>query len=115
MKIKKKVGEFVVEQINNFLDGSLSPVSGGSYKKFKADKKPSQLFEDGDMRSSIKWKSVKGGIDIGVFNKKEVPKAFNHNDGDTLPQRKFIPDEDENFKRIIVNGIKRILKGEDDS
>ncbi len=109
-EIKELVGNFVVEQINLYLDGSNSPVSGGSFKKFKKDKSASQLFEEGDLRANIISESVQGGIKVGVFNPDEAPKAFNHNVGDTLPQRKFIPFEDENFKKPIIDGIKRIIK-----
>ena len=113
-EIKAKVGKFVVEQINRFLDGSISPVSKGQFKKFNADKSASQLFESGDMRSAIEAEPVPGGVKIGIFSSTEAPKAFNHNTGDTLPVRKFIPSSEETFKKPILDGIKRIIREEID-
>lgn len=109
-KMKQRIGKFIVEQINNYLDGSNSPVSKGSFKRFKKDKSPSVLFETGDLRSAIVHKSVPGGVKVGIFTKTEAPKAFNHNTGDTLPTRQFIPTGEETFKKPILDGIKRIIR-----
>ena len=99
-RAKDEAGRILVEEINSFLDRSTSPVSGGRFKSQKKDGTASLLFEQGDMRSSITFKKRQGNdIEVGVFNKREAPKAFNHNEGDTLPQRKFIPADGENFKR----------------
>lgn len=115
--IKSLVADAIIEEINVYLDGSLSPVSGGQYKKFRADKKPSLLYEEGDLRSSLDWKPTtsKTKLKIGVFDKQETPKAYNHNVGDTLPVRRFIPLEDETFKRPIISKIRNIILDELDS
>jgi hypothetical protein len=115
--IKALVAEAIIEDINVYLDGSMSPVSGGSFKKFRKDKKPSLLFEEGDLRSSIDFRvtNTKNNLKIGVFDKKETPIAFNHNTGDTLPVRQFIPIGDETFKRPIISKIRSIILDEIDS
>ena len=43
---------------------------------------------------------------------KQIPKAYNHNVGDTLPQRQFMPDEElgELFTDEIMEGVIKILK-----
>lgn len=109
-EIKKLVGEFIVSSINDYLDRSASPVSKGKFKAFKADGDASQLFKTGDMRSSIEFKETPQGLKIGIFDNDEAPKAFNHNTGDTLPRRQFIPDVEETFKAPILNGIKKIIR-----
>ena len=119
-KLKESVGKFVVEKINEYLDGSKSPVSGGKYKAFKKDKSPSQLFDTGDMRSEIESKPAPNGINYGVYDDSETGKAFGHNSGfkghPTIKQgkytRKFIPDQGEILKKPILDGIKRIINSE---
>lgn len=115
--IKSLVADAIIEEINFYLDGSLSPVSGGQYKKFRKDKKPSLLYEEGDLRSALDWKPTtsKTKLKIGIFDKQETPKAFNHNIGDTLPVRRFIPLEDETFKRPIISKIRSIILDEIDT
>jgi hypothetical protein len=51
-----------------------------------------------------------GSITIGIIDEDEAPKAYNHNVGDTLPKRQFIPNEDQNFKREILRGVSRIVE-----
>lgn len=112
-EIKDRVSTFLVSQINRFLDGSNSPVSGGRFKKFKKDKSPSQLFEKGDMRSQIESRTFRDGVDTGIFKdapKVERLKMFNHNVGDTLPVRQAIPRDNQNYKRKINDGISRIIR-----
>jgi hypothetical protein len=115
--IKELVADAVIEEINIYLDGSLSPVSGGPYKKFRKDKKPSLLYEEGELRSALDWKPTtsKTKLKIGIFDKEETPKAYNHNVGDTLPVRRFIPMEDESFKRPIISKIRSIILDEIDT
>lgn len=107
--VKEMVGDLLLDEIQDFLDGSSSPVSGAPFKKFKKDGEPSQLYERGDLRSSLEWESIDGGIEIGIFQSSEAPKAFNHNVGDTVPARRFIPLEGEQFKRQINTKIKRLV------
>jgi hypothetical protein len=107
--VKEMVGDLLLEEIESFLDKSSSPVEGGKYKARKKDGEASQLYETGDMRSTLEWVSVRGGIKVGIFEPNEAPKAFNHNVGDTLPVRRFIPMEGESFKPAIQNKIRKLV------
>ncbi len=64
------------------------------------------------MRSQITFTEFRDGVDVGIFEnapEKERLKSFNHNTGDTLPQRQFIPKKEQKFKRDINSGIKNII------
>lgn len=108
-------GEILVEQINLHLDKSESPVSGGSYKRKLADgKSNSRLFEDGDMRSQITFEELDSDhIMVGIFeNAPEVErlKSYNHNVGDTLPRRQFIPAPNRKFKESIMKKVNNAIQ-----
>lgn len=63
------------------------------------------------MRSAIVSKNRAGDeIEVGVYASDEIRKAYNHNIGDTLPRRQFIPDEDQVFKKPIMNKVNRKIK-----
>jgi hypothetical protein len=111
-RIQELVADELIGEIQVYLDAAKSPVSGAPYKTFRKDKKPSLLFEEGDLRDAIEWEPTKKGIKIGVFDKDETPKAFNHNTGDTLPTRRFIPLDDETFKRPIISKIRSLIEDE---
>lgn len=107
--VKEMVGDLLLEEIENYLDKSSSPVSGAPFKARKKDGEPSILYERGDLRSSLEWESIDGGVEIGIFQESEAPKAFNHNVGDTVPTRRFIPLEGEQFKKQINTKIKKLV------
>jgi hypothetical protein len=108
---KSEAGRLIVEGINDYLDKSSSPVSGGSFKRKKKDGERSILFEEGDLREAIVSKNRRGHeIEVGVFKPDETPKAYNHNIGDTVPTRRFIPAEDEKFKRTIMDRVNKRIK-----
>ena len=107
---KRNVGEIIVSEIKSHLNRSVSPVKGAPFKKIKADKTRSRLFQEGDLWSSIESRDAGGNlIEVGVFDGNETPKAYNHNVGDTLPVRRFIPFEGEEFKMSIQRKIDREL------
>lgn len=117
-QVKEEIGEFVVGEILDQVAQGRSPVAGkGRFKQLNpnyADKEKGgdrnpNLDLEGDMLNSVTSKNTADGIEVGVFKQSEVPKAFNHNTGDTLPQRQFIPEEKEGFKRDIQSGIDRII------
>ena len=72
------------------------------------------------MRSAIDAKPTTNGINYGVYDPSETAKAFGHNSGfkghPTIKQgkytREFIPDENKNLKKPILDGVKRIIKDE---
>ena len=111
--IKTRVGRFLVDQIGEFLDSSKSPVSGGGYKRTKKDGTPSILEDKGTMRAHIETRDVSANIlSTGIFSDaptKENLKSFNHNVGDTLPQRQFIPAPKQKYKKQILTGIRAII------
>ena len=116
-RIKEEVGLAIIEDINNYLDKSSTPVKGGSFQsklskeyKKKTGKSSSDLFLKGGMRSQIQHETYTRGVEVGVFDEDEAPKAYNHNVGDTLPQREFIPSDDNTFKKPITDKINAIIR-----
>lgn len=107
-RAKNEAGRIIVEEINNFLDGSNSPVKGQRTFAKKDDGSNSILLEFGDMRESIEFRNRSGDqIEVGIWRSSERPKGYNHTTGDTVPRRAFIPGESEEFKQSIQNRINR--------
>lgn len=114
-RIKQEVGELTTEEILRHLSDSKSPVKDGKYKKQKKDKTNADLFEEGDLYTSVNFETYRDGIEVGVFDSKEVPKAYGHNTGykghPTIPEgkytREFIPKKEQEFKKTIQNKIKK--------
>jgi hypothetical protein len=118
-EVLKEVGEYLLDSILDYVGSSSSPVSGGSFKKSlspeyakASGKKTADLDLNGSMLDSLKFitDTDSGAITIGIFDSEETPKAYNHNVGQTLPKRQFIPNEDQNFKREILRGVSRIVE-----
>ncbi len=117
--VKNEVGEFIVDQILSSVSNAKSPVEGkGLFKSLskqyadnqKGGNRKANLELEGDMLDSLEFKTTTAGVDIGIFEKDEAIKAFNHNTGDTLPQRQFIPDTTESFSKGIQAGVNSIIK-----
>ncbi len=108
-RAKRIAGEILVDGINQALDSASSPVEGGSYESDKADGTPSELFEDGFMRNEIKSRPANGdAVEVGIFQDApliERLKGYNHNVGETLPQRRFIAAPNQVFKESIMNRV----------
>lgn len=114
---KSEAGRLIIEGIQDSLDQSLSPVSGGKFKRKMKDGDTSILFEDGDLRGAIISKNRSGDeIELGIFKASEKLKAYNHNMGSnnagnsTMPERRFIPDEDQEFKKKVMDRVDKRLK-----
>lgn len=114
--IKQEVGDFVIESILSELADSKTPVSGGKFKSKlskaymeETGKTFANLDLNGDMLNSLTSKVTASGVQVGIFNPDQAIKAYNHNVGDTLPKRQFIPSPKENFKRDIETGIRDIV------
>lgn len=120
-KVKQDISEFVEGEILRSVSQGRSPVKGrGFFKKLSndyadkekgGDKNPNLELE-GDMLDALESRNVKDGIEVGIFRRSQVPKADGHNNFSglsRLPERRFIPKEDEEFKRNINSGIKRII------
>jgi len=122
-QVKIEVGELLVEEIINAVAGGISPVDGSSFKtltkKYADRMKDGDRFPnlelDGDMLSSLTFETTEDGVEIGIFDPNEVPKADNHNKFSSeskrtpVPKRQFIPKGRENFVDEIMNRIETIV------
>ena len=107
---KIQIGNFLVDKINQFLDRSTSPVSGGAFKKKLKKGGSSTLFDRGDMRAALTFSEFRDGVDVGIFNDSQAIKAHGHNTGGGhLPVRQIIPNEKEKFKQVINTGMRNII------
>jgi hypothetical protein len=121
-RIKDEVGSYLVEQTLLSVADAKSPISGESWdkkltKEYKAKKVDeggspiANLEVTGDMLSALDFESTKDGIKIGVFGN-QAPKADGHNNlsGDSsLPTRRFLPDEGQDYKTDIESGVEEII------
>lgn len=129
---KELIGVFVLDSIYNDTSSAISPVTGKRFTplsdKYKKVKKKItgktiadlRLFEK--MLPSLKVRNTTDGIKLEVTNKKEILKAYNHNTGDTLPQRQFLPDDggesieptsgrgESQFRKSINDGIDSLIE-----
>lgn len=103
-EVKEKVANTIISEIKKNLRSTTSPVTGEklqglskSYKDFKKKKgkgsRPNlKLF--GDMQASLDSRISGNKVSVGIFSEtKQKLKSFNHNTGDTLPKRQFLPDD----------------------
>jgi hypothetical protein len=110
------VGEYIVTAMLDYIGEAKTPVSGGKFKKTlsseyakREGKKLANLDLNGDMLNALTWKIASGGLEIGIFDEAQAIKSYNHNIGDTLPQRQFIPNDGQSLKKDIVQGIESII------
>jgi len=118
-EVTELVALSVIDNIQEHLSRGVSPVSKGEYKKTlskeyakKKGKKVSDLYDKGDMLGNLSFTNTKKDITLKITDSTEKKKAYNHNVGDTLPTRKFLPDDssDEVFKRSIMASVKEIIR-----
>jgi phage gpG-like protein len=114
-----QIGELLVEQVLSYVADVSTPVSGAGfkktlspeYKKRKIDEVGSgepNLDLTGEMLNSLTYKVQGEKIELGVFGE-DAPKADGHNNfsgKSSLPQRRFLPGEGQEFK----SDIKRLVK-----
>lgn len=114
---------FLREQVIAYMGNENSPVAGhGAFPKLSKEyarrKREAghpavpNLEFDGDLKDSIEVYSKGNRLVIEVTGD-EGAKAdghCNHSGDSTLPLRRFIPDDGEQFKRPILEGIARIIK-----
>ena len=117
--LKASIGEFVISEMLRYVADGTSPVSGGrAFKKLtkkyaekeKGGDTTANLDLHGDMLGSLTFEPSSKGIKVGIFDSDQAIKSYNHNVGDTLPKRQFIPNADEDFKKDIMKGIDSIIK-----
>lgn len=125
-KVSEAKNEVKLELLNAILADvavSKSPVDGSRFEKLSKDyrkikkKKTGRSTADlrlrSDMLSSLRVGNTLSGIKVSILQKKQVLKAFNHNVGDTLPKRQFIPNDglEETFRPGILRKINSIIDG----
>lgn len=122
----EEIADYVKTEVLDYVGEASSPVEGGewtkklneNYEKIKAKISSSTVANMelyGDMLDALQTKINvgKGTIEIGWFGGEQAAKADGHNNfsgESSLPLRQSIPngDEDETFKRPIVEGMKEI-------
>jgi hypothetical protein len=116
-----EVGDYLVQSILDYVGEAKSPVAGGKYKSTLSDAYANSqkngdtmanLDLNGDMLNALTFKTnaATGKVTVGIFDNDQAIKSYNHNVGDTLPKRQFIPDEDQLLKAEIIRGVKRIIQ-----
>lgn len=100
-----------------------SPVTGASWPalsdKYKKDKQAQGAGDEpnmeltGDMLDSLDAIATDDGVEIGFFDD-QAWKADGHlkfsGSENNLPQRKFLPEEGDSFKKEIEAGVKSIIQ-----
>lgn len=124
----ERVAEIVKTEVLEYVSKGTSPVSGGpwkrslspEYKKLKQSESGvsyANMELTGDMLNALDVRKKRGTKLSLEIAGSEAPKADGHNNhsGDsTLPERRFIPKDDETFKSKIWSDIRRILKEYED-
>lgn len=120
-RISDEVGNFLVEQTLIAIEQEKSPISGeGKFKALSKDyaklkkrevgnSRPN-LEVDGNMKDEINFKPTKTGVTLGVFGDR-APAADGHNNlsgKSSLPTRRFLPDQGQNYKKDIKLEVERI-------
>ena len=111
-------GNAALDAVKGYMEGSSSPVKGeGKFKALSKDYKKKKRKIAGNDKANLKLfgdldEAMEIDADINSFTisirDDNTEKAYNHNVGDTLPKRQFIPDDSrgETFKRSVVKKIK---------
>lgn len=117
-EVTEQIGLAIIDSIGEYLDKGSTPVSNGEFKrslspkyKDKTGKRFSDLDLTGDMLGSLTLENTANKVTLKITDPTQKKKAFNHNVGDTLPARQFLPDDlkGEKFKRSITKRIKDII------
>jgi hypothetical protein len=127
--VKKEVGNYIVEAILSDVSKATSPVQGAGWQKTlnkryakEKSKYSNKLIANmelhGDMLDALEFKETANGIEVGIWDKSEVPKADGHNNfsGDSkLPERRFIPYKGQKFKSDILQEVASIITSYEES
>lgn len=113
-RAKAAAGQILVEETNAHLDRSESPVKNGKFKEEKADGEKSTLFEFGFMRENIIHRpDPDDAVLVGVFEdapEVERLKIFNHNTGDTVPQRRAVPSPNQKYRPEVMEKVNASIE-----
>lgn len=121
-RIQEEVGNFLVEQTLVSMNEKKSPVKGeGSfkalspeYKKYKLKEvgsKEANLEFEGEMKDELNFEPTPFGISLGVYGDR-AGAADGHNNlsgKSSLPTRRFLPDEGQQYKDPIAKEVDRIV------
>lgn len=121
-RIREEVGTYIVEQSLAAVAESKSPVMGesipalkkGPYREKKAQElgtTRADLQYSGEMLDELDFRPAPDGIKVGVFGER-APAADGHNNlsgKSSLPRRRFIPDEGQEYKSEIKKEVSRIV------
>jgi hypothetical protein len=116
-EIKQQVGDYLVAAILDEVGGGASPVSGKDFPQLSKDyaddqkggRRLANLDLEGDMLNALTFEPTTKGVKVGIFDSDQAIKAFNHNTGDTLPKRSFIPSPKESFTKSIESEVAGIV------
>lgn len=127
--LKRKIADYVLSEIENHTQSQTSPVTSRSFpslsKKYAEFKKKQGKGSDADLHlnnnmiNSITPEFKSLGINFKITDPTEKKKAFNHNTADTVPLRRFLPDDASDsgvlstFNAKIMEGIRKIVKDHD--
>lgn len=120
-----EAGEVALEKVHEYMDKRVSPVSGernfralkdGPYRDFKKSKvgnTKANLRLTGELIESMEVDADDSSFTLSVGgDKNNIAKSYNHNVGDTVIQRQFLPNDrvqGQTFKRSIVKAIKETI------
>lgn len=117
-----EAGEAALQKIHEYMENERSPVAGNrkkfealkndgykAYKKSKVGNQRPNLMLTGNMIESMEVDADDSSFTISVEGTKEKLKAYNHNKGDTVTKRQFMPEDNQKFKGDIVKVIKKTI------
>lgn len=119
-KAAQHFGEIVREKILEYTGNERSPISkqgrykalSKKYKEFKRDKgkgtRPNLRLNE-DMLPSMRVDATKKDFTLRITDRVEKLKAYNHNVGDTVPKRQFIPRGKQKLKRNILKEARESM------
>lgn len=118
-------GEAALEKISEYMEKRRSPVKGNNknfaelsdkYAKIKqkrvGNKKPN-LRLTGELLESLDVEADSNSFTLRVTgSENNIEKSYNHNVGDTVPKRQFLPNDanNEQLKGDVVKAIKDAIK-----
>jgi hypothetical protein len=121
-KVKRDVGDYLVEQIYKTTSAANSPVSGESFpplsKEYAKEKqrqggsgKP-DLTLQGDMLDALEASPTADGVEVGIYGD-QAWKADGHlkfsGEENGIPKRRFLPGEGQQFTSDIQGEVEKII------
>lgn len=121
-----EAGELALQKVHEYMDRQISPVSGernfralkkdSAYRKLKQKRAGNQkpnLRLSGELIESMEVDADDKSFTISVGgDESNIAKSYNHNVGDTVVKRQFLPNDkkpNQTFKRSIVKAIKETI------